>query len=373
MRHRIGKAQQLGRIESGTYLLVGISKMSSRRQQRRADKAVKRKRLLAERRKTQAIVPSSVAAQAKHAAAAPIYRCLLQEELFERGSGTLVLARGTPRDGFVVGGFLLDTFCLGVTDIVFHAGLGEAEVAALIAAVDETAALEPVEPGYARKLLQDTVAYARSNGIEPYRDYAAAEALFGDTIADAGDAIFTFGYEGRPLYIPSLEETPATFRQRLKALRKKLGDDGFDLDLSQDDLPYDPDIAPDPVEWLAVDEEERLDWIRAYHQEADDDGTQDDQQAELEEKTEVHVGLHVAVENQLAADDPPATRRALQRLLDEGLDRHQAIHAIGFVLLDEMMNSAREQRDFSSAGYTAQLDALTFESWRSATAPEDEP
>lgn len=51
----------------------------------------------------------------------------------------------------------------------------------------------------------------------------------------------------------------------------------------------------------------------------------------------LHALAHVIVENQLAEDLPEA-RRALERLLGEGLDRHDAIHAIASVLMGHFWN-----------------------------------
>ncbi|HEX3971523.1 MAG TPA: hypothetical protein VHX19_09370 [Stellaceae bacterium] len=340
--------------------------MSSRLLQRRAAKAAKRKKQLAERHKADGVAPKSIAARARHGAARPIYRCLMQKTMFAIGSGIVLLARGAPSDGFIVASFLVDTFCLGVKDSFLHHDLDERDVESLIATTEMAAPLEPVAPSYARKLLHEAVAYSRSNGIPPHQDFAAIDALFGDAAADA-TATFQFGYEGRPLYLPSEDETPAQVRRRLDALTKTLGKDGFDMELPVDDsaseLLYDPEIGPDPELWLEADEAERMEWVMAYHREEDGHGM-----AELE-KQEMHAALHAAVESEIASNEPPAARHALERLLAEGLDRHDAIHAIANRLLFEMVDCTREDRDFSNVAYETALDALTAESWR-AEEPE---
>jgi Domain of unknown function (DUF1841) len=348
--------------------------MSSRTPQRRAAKATKRKKLLAERQKAQGTAPSSSAAQARRGASGPIYRCLLQNAVFETGQGILLLVRGTPRDGFTLGSFLLDSYCLGVKDSVLQGGLLEREVETIIAGADGAAPLEAVEPGYARKLLHEAVAYARSIGIEPHPDYGVAEALFGDVVADAGNASFRFGCEGRPLYLPGPTETVAQIRRRVEALCKAVGEDGFDMQLPEDtedsfvdDLPYDANTEPDPELWLDADEGERIEWVRIYHREFDDDP-----QIDMDENKDVHAVLHVGVENQLASNDPPAARRALERLLAAGLDRHEAIHAIANRLLMETISCTRGNRDFSSQAYETALDSLTVESWRAEGLREDD-
>jgi hypothetical protein len=42
------------------------------------------------------------------------------------------------------------------------------------------------------------------------------------------------------------------------------------------------------------------------------------------------------VETQIALGDETPARRTAQRLMDAGLDRHEAIHAIGWVLIEFM-------------------------------------
>jgi hypothetical protein len=82
---------------------------------------------------------------------------------------------------------------------------------------------------------------------------------------------------------------------------------------------YDPLEAPDPEEWMELDEQERIDLVRDYH------------------------------------------RRA-----GKGLDRHDAIHAIGMVLAEhlyDMLKTTKSDKD-PNAPYFAALERLTAEDWR---------
>ena len=47
---------------------------------------------------------------------------------------------------------------------------------------------------------------------------------------------------------------------------------------------------------------------------------------------QVHAVFHVIIENQLAMGDEIPVARTHDRLMSEGLDRHEGIHAIGSVL-----------------------------------------
>jgi len=46
--------------------------------------------------------------------------------------------------------------------------------------------------------------------------------------ADASDAVFRFGRDGKPFYIPGPSETASLIRRRIEQLQKYLGDDGFE-------------------------------------------------------------------------------------------------------------------------------------------------
>jgi hypothetical protein len=58
------------------------------------------------------------------------------------------------------------------------------------------------------------------------------ERIFGDVNADASDAVFRFGYDDKPLYIPGPNESAPLIRRRIERLRELLGDDGFGFEVA---------------------------------------------------------------------------------------------------------------------------------------------
>ena len=115
---------------------------------------------------------------------------------------------------------------------------------------------------------------------------------------------------------------------------------------------YHPEIAPNPAEWLALDEQVRIDLIEDQHRVA---------HIKLP-NAKVHAAFHAIVENQIAMDLEPVVR-AMARLQREGLSRHDALHAIGAVSAEhvyEAMNS-NQQDDASTtqARYNAAVERLT--------------
>jgi hypothetical protein len=121
---------------------------------------------------------------------------------------------------------------------------------------------------------------------------------------------------------------------------------------------YDPEVAPNPEDWLALDEGERVVLVEWYHRDA---------RIALPKATRtLHATTHVVVENQLAEKDDAATR-ALTRLLKQGLSRHDAVHAIGSVVAEEIygaVHSPETTPESLRAGYYAAIERLTAEVWR---------
>jgi hypothetical protein len=120
---------------------------------------------------------------------------------------------------------------------------------------------------------------------------------------------------------------------------------------------YDPLTAPNPEGWLALDEGERTLLIEDYHRRA---------RVRLPNAS-VHAAVHTVIENQAALGDETPVRRTLDRLMSEGLDRHDAIHAIGLVLTelfyDTMTGAMRENTSDASREYFAAVERTTAAAW----------
>jgi hypothetical protein len=120
---------------------------------------------------------------------------------------------------------------------------------------------------------------------------------------------------------------------------------------------YDPDQTPDPVAWLAAPETERIAAARSWHAKA---------KVKLP-NPKAHAALHAIVENQIAVN-MESVQRAVTRLQSEGLDRHEAIHAIAWVLsthlFDLMSASEPDNEEVANARYSASVERLTAKAWR---------
>jgi hypothetical protein len=120
---------------------------------------------------------------------------------------------------------------------------------------------------------------------------------------------------------------------------------------------YNPECDPDPAAWLDTDEVDRLEAIRRFHS-----NTTDLTQGE---NPRMHALVHLIIENQLAmTDGTESTKAALARLRREGLDRHEAVHAIGSVVAQGIAEMLTSEKPLSTVAFTRTLDTLSAATWR---------
>ena len=119
---------------------------------------------------------------------------------------------------------------------------------------------------------------------------------------------------------------------------------------------YDPSTKLNPEDWLALDEYERTLLVQDFH---------DAEESDLDEKgKEMHALIHVIVENQIAMEIEPVPETA-NKLTRQGLDRHEAIHAIGAVLSEDIFDLMKGNiAEFSPKKYRRKLEKLTVKSWK---------
>ncbi|HEX6255647.1 MAG TPA: DUF1841 family protein [Euzebyales bacterium] len=138
-------------------------------------------------------------------------------------------------------------------------------------------------------------------------------------------------------------------------------------------------ISSDPVRaWLAPppgaslpgidvtmldpgDADDRAMLVRAQHPDlaaAIDDGDDDIDVDGEPMSPRLHLAIHEVVAAQLWSGDPPQARRAAERLLSAGHDRHEALHLIGAAVAEELWAAQRTGVPADPDRYVAALDAL---------------
>lgn len=127
-------------------------------------------------------------------------------------------------------------------------------------------------------------------------------------------------------------------------------------------LQYNPDDDLPVSDWTALDESEQISAVRRYHEQEGIDVP----------NLDLHAILHTIIENQVALESETPVPDALDRLQDEGLSRHDAIHAVATVLMDHFdsvigltKESEGTSESFDVDGYYRDVRSLTKDDWLS--------
>jgi hypothetical protein len=166
-----------------------------------------------------------------------------------RGHGitTATIARKGPTAKVVASTFLIDTDCLGLKDAMVFVGTN-AEWDNHRQRLGQATPLMDVTPEHICKLVQESVAYAKSIGFQPHRDYFKASPILGDLDPSECQTEFEFGRGGKPMYINGPHESMARQKQIIQTLERTVGEGNFNttLMMSEDNfLEFDDDESAD--------------------------------------------------------------------------------------------------------------------------------
>jgi hypothetical protein len=227
-----------------------------KRQKKLAKERAKRNaKALASRRAKQgrssSLQRASLGLEFELAVSGPVYECYVNEKLMtspdsNQGMGTVVVSRLASAEMIVAGVYLLDLFCLGVKN-AFATILTREEFQVLYSQTRAQEPLMKVEPAVAKKLIEDTVAYARSLGFEPHPDFRPARKLLVDIDASACNMEFTFGCQGKPHFISGPSDSRARIQQIRDTLERTCGKDNYNITILLGDPFGDDDYEEEEV------------------------------------------------------------------------------------------------------------------------------
>lgn len=157
---------------------------------------------------------------------APIHECLVPRSLYELGLGNVLVARELPSGLIAMVSFLLDVYCLGVKDVAYGvSGLSEYRERTCFMA---GGSFETLSPATARALVEGAVAYARQFDLPSHADYEVACRIFAGVDSSAADRVFSYGKDGKPLYVAGPRDTLVKSKRVIAALERVCGLGGFD-------------------------------------------------------------------------------------------------------------------------------------------------
>lgn len=146
----------------------------------------------------------------------PVEECVISQGWRERGLAHILLTRRRPDGRLLVGGYFVDTLCLGLKESMTVPALdaGEFEKRVKPSVFKDPVVFEPCDPGVARAVVEGAIAFAGGWGFHPNRRWEDSRRVF-DGIDPKPEGL-VFGREGVPCLVLRPGENLAGAKLRLE-------------------------------------------------------------------------------------------------------------------------------------------------------------
>jgi hypothetical protein len=160
----------------------------------------------------------------------PLGPCYASQDLSgsdgEKGLFQIIITRAKPSGKFAIGVYLVDVWCLGLKNTFLQPNADEDALAELVDTVSasEDQPVVAVEYAWAHHLIYGAIAYAKSLGFEPNKDFALTRYVLEPEEAIEDTFNFEFGKDGEPLLIVGPRDNGPKL---IATLRQTVGEDNF--------------------------------------------------------------------------------------------------------------------------------------------------
>ena len=163
----------------------------------------------------------------KKARKLPVAKCIINDDWKESGMATILVARKMASGNFVVGSYIIDTFCLGLknTHHWFNVDSNDFE-GSILDLFQNRMDLNMIdcEPLLAYNIIYGGIEYAEDLGFEPQKDFDISEYIL-DNVKDIEFIDIEFGQNGKPTYAAGPNDNVAKV---IKTLEKNVGEGNFE-------------------------------------------------------------------------------------------------------------------------------------------------
>ena len=163
----------------------------------------------------------------------PLDKCYIMEDLAETsGLCHIVVSRRHTGGRVSAALFMVDMFCLGVTESFYRLRIEEDELQDLLNAREGILDFRECTYEEAHNRIYGAVAFAEEAGIKPDRSFLLTQYMLEEDTDDVPLLEFEYGKQGRHFLVC---DTHLEASRYLPTLRKALGEDGFDYLIVDDD------------------------------------------------------------------------------------------------------------------------------------------
>jgi hypothetical protein len=151
-------------------------------------------------------------------------KVLLGNETSETsGLGLVMVTRSKGYNRFVAASYLIDYWCLGVKDAMPPRNCNDSQYKNLVEnSYSQFLGYEEISLEQAQALVWGAIAYAKTLGFEPHRDFEQSKAHLGEPTSEIS---LKFGRDGKPYYVEGPYDNTTKI---INTLKKSVGDGNFD-------------------------------------------------------------------------------------------------------------------------------------------------
>ena len=161
--------------------------------------------------------PATGSGPLANAACFPVDKAFVNTDWKEQGLAQIAVTRRMPGYEYLLGVYLVDVFCLGLKDTFYETRLDDGELRGFLARFPQPLVEFPYED--ARSVVLGAIEYARNLSFEPQEGWKDTRTIIEDGRPFAGK--FTFGENGKPLYIQGPNDDAKGILAKLEPLLKK--------------------------------------------------------------------------------------------------------------------------------------------------------
>lgn len=176
---------------------------------------------------------TSIPNQLRKARSYPIKSCYISDNWLEMGMGNILVLREKPNGRFVVGGYLIDLYCLGLKDTFYAADMSTAEIELdLFKSRDEK--FVPIDEDKAHSIIYGAIDYSEEIGFFPHSDFKKTKFALKTRDEIEFDNSIEFGKDGKPFFVAGPNDNEQDVDRILEILDRYEKENEDDLDADWD-------------------------------------------------------------------------------------------------------------------------------------------
>ena len=182
-----------------------------------------------------AVDVTTIPNQIKKARSYPISHCYITSDWKEGGACNIYLLRQRPDSMYVLGGYLIDLYCLGLKNTLYQTEITYGEIEDRMLNNPNEKIIE-IDIDKAHSIIYGGIDYAENLGFAPHKDFKCSKYILKPREEVTFDDSIEFGNEGKPFYISGPYDSEEKINRILRHLEERVGKDNFYYLTRADDL-----------------------------------------------------------------------------------------------------------------------------------------